>query len=105
MPNHFYSVPIIKKENIYYEGQSISYLVKLVNSTKTLKIIIPKNGYLTFKTYVLENIEIISEKCNVEILNEQETKMYSSGKSFNVPSNSQFRLIADELIDYICHLG
>lgn len=31
--------------------------------------------------------------------------MYSSGKSFNVPSNSQFRLIADELIDYICHLG
>ena len=31
--------------------------------------------------------------------------MYSSGESFNLPENSHFRIMADEVIDYICHLG
>lgn len=67
MRNQFYSAPIIKKANIYYEGQPISHLVKLENGTKILGITIPIDSYLTFKNHISENIEIISEKCNVEI--------------------------------------
>ncbi|HEO1767927.1 TPA: pyrimidine/purine nucleoside phosphorylase [Acinetobacter baumannii] len=106
MSNQFASVSIIKKANVHYKGHSISHLIQLEDGTKkTLGVILPTDKYLTFKTHVAERIEIISGKCNVQIGDELEVKNFVSGESFNVPENSYFRIMADEVIAYICHLG
>lgn len=106
MSNQFDSVSITKKASVHYKGHSVSHLIQLDDGTrKTLGVILPTDKPLIFKTHVPERIEIISGKCRVQIGDEPEAKIYSSGESFYVPENSQFRLIADEVIDYICHLG
>ncbi|MDO7457382.1 pyrimidine/purine nucleoside phosphorylase [Acinetobacter baumannii] len=106
MSNQFDSVSITKKANVYYKGHSISHLIQLEDGTKkTLGVILPTDTTLIFKTHVPEVIEIISGKCSVQIGDEPEAKIYSSGESFYVPEKSQFRIITDEIIDYICHLG
>ncbi|MDV7454017.1 pyrimidine/purine nucleoside phosphorylase [Acinetobacter baumannii] len=106
MSNQFDSVSITKKANVHYEGHSISHIIKLDDGTqKTLGVILPTDKYLTLKTHVPELIEIISGKCSVQIGDELEVKIYSSGESFYVPENSYFRIMTDEVIDYICHLG
>ncbi|GAM30409.1 hypothetical protein P23_0912 [Acinetobacter calcoaceticus] len=51
-----------------------------------------------------ERIEIISGKCTVQIGDEPEATIYSSGESFNVPENSKFKIMTNEVIDYVCHL-
>jgi len=71
----------------------------------TLGVILPTDKYLIFKTYLPERIEIISRKCNVQIGDESEPRNFVSGQSFNVPKNSYFRIIVNEINDYICHLG
>lgn len=106
MSNQFVSVSITKKANVHYDGHSISHLILLEDGTKkTLGVILPTDKVLTFKAHVPELIEIISGKCSVQIGDEPEAKIYSSGESFYVPEKSQFRIITDEIIDYICHLG
>ncbi|ENX44722.1 pyrimidine/purine nucleoside phosphorylase [Acinetobacter oleivorans] len=105
MPNQFDSVSIIKKANVYYEGHSISHLIELADGTKkTLGVILPSDKALIFKTHVPERIEIISGKCTVQIGDEPEATIYSSGESFNVPENSKFKIMTNEVIDYVCHL-
>jgi len=105
MPDQFNSVSIRKKANVHYEGHSISHVIELADGTKkTLGVILPTNKALTFKTHVPEHIEIISGKCTVQIGDEPEAKVYSSGESFHVPENSNFKIMTDEVIDYICHL-
>ncbi|CAI3099556.1 Pyrimidine/purine nucleoside phosphorylase [Acinetobacter oleivorans] len=106
MPNQFDFVSITKKANVHYEGRSISHLIELKDGTKkTLGVILPTDKPLTFKTHVAERIEIISGKCNVQIGDELEVRIYSNGDSFYVPENSKFKINTDEVIDYICHLG
>ncbi len=105
MPNQFDAVSITKKANVHYEGHSISHVIELEDGTKkTLGVILPTEKALTFKTHVSERIEIISGKCSVQIGDDPDTKVYSSGESFNVPENSKFKIITDEVIDYVCHL-
>ncbi|MCG9493381.1 pyrimidine/purine nucleoside phosphorylase [Acinetobacter pittii] len=105
MSDHFNSVSIKKKANVHYEGHSISHVIELADGTKkTLGVILPTDKALTFKTHVPEHIEIISGKCTVQIGDDPEPKIYSSGESFYVPENSNFKIITNEVIDYICHL-
>lgn len=105
MPNQFDAVSITKKANVHYEGHSISHVIELEDGTKkTLGVILPTEKALTFKTHVSERFEIISGKCSVQIGDDPETKIYSSGESFKVPENSKFKIITDEVIDYVCHL-
>ncbi|CAI3111794.1 Pyrimidine/purine nucleoside phosphorylase [Acinetobacter calcoaceticus] len=105
MSNQFDFVSIKKKANVHYEGRSISHVIELEDGTKkTLGVILPSDKALIFKTHVPERIEIISGKCTVQIGDELEAKIYSSGESFNVPENSKFKITTDEVIDYVCHL-
>jgi len=105
MQNQFDSVSIRKKANVHFEGHSVSHMIEFEDGTKkTLGVILPTTTSLTFKTHVPERIEIISGKCTVQIGDEPEAKIYSSGESFNVPENSKFKIMTDEVIDYICHL-
>ncbi|MCU4528185.1 DUF1255 family protein [Acinetobacter pittii] len=82
MSNQFASVSIIKKAIVHYGGHSISHVIELEDGTrKTLGVIFPTDKYLTFRTHVPERIEIISGKCSVQIGNQSEVKIYSSGRA------------------------
>nr|WP_314523910.1 pyrimidine/purine nucleoside phosphorylase [uncultured Acinetobacter sp.] len=105
MSDQFAVVSITKKANVYFNGASISHMLKFKDgSKKTLGVILPSEHPLIFKTHLAERIEITSGQCKVQIGNKPELKVYSSGESFEIPPNSQFSIISDEVVDYVCHL-
>lgn len=103
MQSQFDFVSVSKKPNIHFGGRSISYVIKLENGqTKTLGVILATEEPLTFEAHVAEEIEIISGSCCVSI-DHQEQQTYNTGDSFHVPANSQFKIITDDVLDYVCH--
>lgn len=97
-------VSIQKKPNVYFNGKYISRVIECQDgSKKTLGVIFPTDQPLTFKTHVSEKFEIIAGECEVWI-GQNYNKQYKAGDSFNIPANSQFKIRANGVLDYICHL-
>ena len=47
-----------------------------------------------------------SEKASaINIADSEESELFRAGQSFYVPGNSRFKIEADEVVDYVCHLG
>ncbi|MCU4582487.1 pyrimidine/purine nucleoside phosphorylase [Acinetobacter gyllenbergii] len=104
MPEQFDFVSIKKKANVHFNGTSISHILVLKDGTKkTLGVILPSEEPLTFKTHLAERIEIISGQCSVLIGDDSEIQIYTSGESFQIPANSQFKIHTSEIVDYVCH--
>ncbi|MCH7391177.1 pyrimidine/purine nucleoside phosphorylase [Acinetobacter dispersus] len=104
MPEQFDFVSIKKKANVHFNGTSISHILVLKDGTqKTLGVILPSEEPLTFKTHLAERIEIISGQCSVLIGDDPEMQIYTSGESFQIPANSQFKIHTNEVVDYVCH--
>ena len=104
MSEQFDFVSIKKKANVHFNGTSISHILVLKDGTKkTLGVILPSDEPLTFKTHLAERIEIISGQCSVQIGDDPNMKIYSSGESFQIPANSQFKIHTSETVDYVCH--
>ncbi|NNP77693.1 hypothetical protein A7P54_14870 [Acinetobacter sp. Ac_3412] len=105
MLEQFDDVSIKKKAYVHFGGASISHMLVLKDGTKkTLGVILPSEEPLTFKTHLAERIEIISGQCTVQIGNAPEAHIYSSGEFFYIPSNSQFSIHTNEIVNYVCHL-
>ena len=105
MSTQFNFVSVKKKSNIHFDGCSISHVIELKDGRKkTLGVILPTERPLVFETQVAERIEIVSGKCLVQIGNNHQSQAYYAGESFYVPKKTQFKIIADEIIDYVCHL-
>ncbi|MBE9402281.1 DUF1255 family protein [Acinetobacter albensis] len=105
MPLQFDGISIIKKSNIIYGGYCINHSIKFKNgATKNLGVILPTEEPLIFETKVAERIEIISGRCWVQIGENSDVIIYYAGQSFYVPKKSQFKIISEEIIDYICHI-
>jgi len=97
-------VSINKKANVHFNGASISHILVLKDGTKkTLGVILPSKEPLTFKTHLAERIEIISGQCKVQIGDDPNMQIYGSGESFQIPTNSQFKIHTREVVDYVCH--
>jgi Uncharacterized protein conserved in bacteria len=47
-------------------------------------------------------MEIIAGDVDVKLEGSEEWKTYKSGDAFEVPSNSSFKLIVKEIVDYCC---
>jgi uncharacterized protein YaiE (UPF0345 family) len=104
VPEQFDFVSIKKKANVHFKGASISHALALKDGTKkTLGVILPSEESLTFKTHLAERIEIISGQCSVLIGDDPEMQIYTSGESFQIPANSQFKIQTSEIVDYVCH--
>lgn len=104
MSEQFDFVSIKKKANVHFNGTSISHILVLKDGTKkTLGVILPSDEPLMFKTHLAERIEIISGQCSVQIGDDPNMKIYSSGESFQIPANSQFKIQTSEIVDYVCH--
>ncbi len=100
--SQFDQVSIVKRANVYFDGQCISHTVLFADgSRKTLGVIFP--GKLVFNTGLPEIMEINSGRCRVKLPGEQGWKAIEAGGQFSVPGNSQFEIETLELLDYVCH--
>ncbi|MFH7767525.1 pyrimidine/purine nucleoside phosphorylase [Acinetobacter sp. BSP-28] len=105
MSTQFNFVSVTKKSNVHFDGCSVSHVIKLKDGTKkTIGVILPTEHPLVFETLVAERIEIVSGKCLVQIGNNPQSQTYYAGESFYVPKKTQFTIITDDIIDYVCHL-
>ncbi|MSR16389.1 MAG: pyrimidine/purine nucleoside phosphorylase [Methylococcaceae bacterium] len=98
--SEFNNVTVIKKANVYFNGNVISRTVKFADgTTKTLGFMLA--GEYVFNVGVPEIMEIQSGELDVLLPNE-DWKPVKGGESFNVPENSQFTMRVHTLTDYIC---
>jgi len=98
----FGNASIIKKANMYFDGQVTSRTVYESDGTrKTLGIMMP--GSYTFGTDDAEHMEIIAGEVEVEIKGEEgNLEIIKGGEYFEVPANSSFDIKVNEPTDYCC---
>jgi uncharacterized protein YaiE (UPF0345 family) len=100
MPD-FANVTVVKKANIYFDGQVTSHTVLFPDGTKkTLGIMLP--GEYEFGTAEKEVMEILAGELEVLIPGSTGWKSIKSGDTFEVPANSQFGLKILVVTDYCC---
>ncbi len=98
--SEFSNVTVIKKANVYFEGNVSSRTLKFADgTTKTLGFMQP--GEYVFNVGVPEIMEIQSGTLDVLLPNEN-WKAIKGGEAFNVPENSQFTMRVHTATDYIC---
>ncbi len=97
----FENVSIVKKANVYFDGRVTSRTVVFPNGEKkTLGIMMP--GEYEFGTADKELMEIIAGKLEVLLPDEHNWRTVEGGQSFEVKSDSKFKLVVKELTDYCC---
>jgi len=97
----FNDVTIIKKANIYFEGQVSSRTVQFSDgSTKTLGLMLP--GEYSFGTEEKEIMEIMAGDLEVLLPGTDQWQSIKAGDSFEVPANSKFDLKIKTPTDYCC---
>lgn len=102
--SQFDQVSVIKKANVYFDGQCVSHTVCFPDgSRKTLGVIFPSQ--LRFSTDRPERMEINAGVCRVRLAGAAEWTTYRAGESFEVPGQSHFDIETLELLDYVCHFG
>ena len=102
MSDKFENISVVKKSNVYFDGQCVSHSVLFPNGTrKTLGVIMP-GSKLTFNVGTPELMEIIGGTCDVKIAGESAFKTYKPGTHFNVAANSSFEIHAQDTVDYVC---
>lgn len=96
----FENVSVIKKANVYFDGQVNSRSVCFADgSKKTLGFMLP--GEYTFNTADAEIMEIMAGDVEV-LLPDTDWQTMSGGQSFNVPANASFTLKVKTATDYCC---
>lgn len=97
----FENVAIIKKANVYFEGNVTSRTVLFPNGEKkTLGIMMP--GEYEFGTAEKEVMEILSGKMDILLPGYESWLTIKGGQSFEVSAHSRFKLKVHELTDYCC---
>jgi purine/pyrimidine-nucleoside phosphorylase len=97
----FKNVTVIKKANVYFDGNVTSRTILFPDgSKKTLGIMMP--GDYEFGTDAKEIMEIIAGKLTIQLPGSSEWRQIDAGQSFEVPANSRFKLKITELTDYCC---
>ncbi len=99
--SEFNNVTIIKKANIYFDGNVSSRTVNFADgSSKTLGFMLP--GEYTFNTADKELMEIIDGDLQVLLPENSEWQTIIGGESFYVLANSQFTVKVQSPTDYCC---
>jgi len=97
----FNNVTIVKKANVYFDGKVTSRTILFSDNTrKTLGIMMP--GDYEFSTADKEIMEIIDGQLDVLLPGESQWKSFTSGQTFEVPSQSKFSLKVKTITDYCC---
>jgi uncharacterized protein YaiE (UPF0345 family) len=99
--SEFKNVTVIKKANVYFNGNVTSRTVVFPDgSKKTLGIMQP--GEYEFSTGDKEIMEILSGDLEVMLPGASSWKKITGSQSFEVPANSQFTMNVKTVSDYCC---
>jgi purine/pyrimidine-nucleoside phosphorylase len=99
--SEFQGVTVLKKANVYFNGNVTSRTVLFPDGTKkTLGVMLP--GEYEFNTVERELMEIQSGELEVLLPGEKDWKKISSGQSFEVEGNAGFKMKVQALTDYCC---
>lgn len=97
----FKNVTVIKKANIYFNGNVTSRSIIFPDdSKKTLGIMLP--GEYEFNTDAKEIMEILTGDIDVLLPGNKTWKTIKGGESFEVPAKSRFGLKVKQVTDYCC---
>ena len=97
----FNNVTVVKKANIYFDGQVSSRTIQFADGTeKTLGFMLP--GDYTFNTAAKELMEIMAGELEVLLAETEQWQAIKAGESFEVPANSQFEIKIKTPTDYCC---
>ena len=97
----FNNVTVVKKANIYFNGQVSSRTIQFADGTeKTLGFMLP--GEYTFNTAAKELMEIMAGDLELLLADSEQWQTISAGESFEVPANSQFKIKIKTPTDYCC---
>jgi uncharacterized protein YaiE (UPF0345 family) len=97
----FKNVTVVKKANIYFNGNVTSRTVLFPDgSKKTLGIMLA--GEYEFGTADKEIMEILAGKLEIQLPGSSSWKKINPGESFEVPAQSKFKLKIFEITDYCC---
>ena len=99
--SEFKNVTIVKKANMYFDGNVTSRTVVFADgSNKTLGIMLP--GNYEFNTADKEIMEIMGGDLQVLLPGKKDWQAIKGGESFEVPANSKFSLQIKTITDYCC---
>ena len=97
----FSNVTIIKKANIYFDGQVTSRTVEFSDGTKkTLGFM--QVGEYTFGTDCTELMEILAGNLEVLLPESKQWQVIKAGQSFEIPANVKFKVNIKKPTDYCC---
>ncbi len=97
----FTNVAVVKKANVYYEGNVTSRTVRFPDGTsKTLGIMM--GGEYEFSTADRELMEILAGEAQVLLPGEANWMVFKEGDTFIVEADSSFRIKTDGILDYCC---
>jgi len=99
--SEFSGVTVVKKANIYFDGNVASHTVLFADgSKKTLGVMQP--GEYEFSTAKAEIMEILSGELELLLPGSSEWKVVKGGESFDVPADSSFTMKVKVVSDYCC---
>ena len=99
--SQFENVTVIKKANVYFDGQVTSRTILFADgSKKTLGIMNP--GEYEFGTAEKEIMEILAGELDVLLPDTTDWQSFRGGDTFEVPASSKFKLKVHSLTDYCC---
>lgn len=99
--SEFNNVSIVKKANVYFDGNVNSRTVRFADGTeKTLGFMQP--GNYTFNTGAKEIMEILDGNLDVLLPGANQWRSVKGGESFEVPANAQFEIKIKTPTDYCC---
>lgn len=97
----FKDVTIVKKANVYFNGNVTSRTVIFRDgSKKTLGIMLP--GEYEFNTADKEIMEILSGELDLLLPGQNSWQLIKGGESFEVPANAKFTMNVKTISDYCC---
>lgn len=97
----FNNVTILKKANVYFDGNVTSRTVVFADgSKKTLGIMLP--GEYEFSTAEKELMEILAGDLEVLLPGTDNWQEIKGGEAFEVPAQAKFSLKIKSLTDYCC---
>jgi purine/pyrimidine-nucleoside phosphorylase len=95
------SVDLVKKANIYFNGNVTSRtFIDADGSKKSLGIMMP--GVYNFGTNEAELMEILAGEVEVKLAGEDTWSIYTENTSFDVKANSSFDIKVKVITDYFC---
>ncbi|HIG65371.1 MAG TPA: pyrimidine/purine nucleoside phosphorylase [Methyloprofundus sp.] len=97
----FNNVTVVKKANIYFDGNVSSRTIQFADGTeKTLGFMLP--GEYTFATGAKELMEIMAGELEVLLPGTQQWQSIDAGESFTVPGDAKFQIKIKTPTDYCC---